>query len=173
MSMLAGILFLISGCKKLDKFTQFEMDYTTQATIPASTGINLPFNVLTPDVKTNAENEFEANDTRKDLIESIKLTELELTITDPANEDFSFLKEAEIFISAEGLEKQSVAHFDNISDQAGNTLSATPKDVDLAPYVKKDEFKLQLEATTDEFLSRDHTIEIYRVFFLDAEVLGQ
>ena len=44
----AGLL-IISGftrCKVVDKFTQFDLKYETHVTVPASAGINLPFNVF-------------------------------------------------------------------------------------------------------------------------------
>ena len=87
---------LISNCSKLDELTKFDMDYDTQVTIPSSAGINLPFDVLTPDTETNSESTFESNDTRKDLIEEIKLTKLQLVITSPSETDFSFLESISI-----------------------------------------------------------------------------
>ena len=60
----------------------------------------LPFDVLTPDIETNSDSEFEVNDTRKDLIEEIKLTELKFKIISPDDTDFSFFESLEVYISA-------------------------------------------------------------------------
>ena len=85
------------------------MEYTDLVTIPSATGINLPLSILSPETTTNAEAEFEINDTRKDLIEQIKLTELQLVLENPVTEDFSFLNEISIYISADSIAEQLVA----------------------------------------------------------------
>ena len=93
-------LFLI-GCDKVDSLTQFDMNYDESIVIPASTGINLPFDLFTPDMETDSESEFAVNNTRKNLIEEIVLKSLWLRITAPEDGDFSLLKSIEIYISDE------------------------------------------------------------------------
>jgi len=168
-----GILVLLSGCKKIDALTKFNMEFNETVVVPASTGINLPFNVLAPDVETNSESTFAINDTRKDLIEEIKLTALDLTLTSPATEDFGFLKSISVFLSAEGLSEIKVAWKEVVPDNAGKTLILDITDSDLKEYIKKDKFSLRLNTVTDEFLTSDYHIKVHSVFFVDAKVLGQ
>ena len=59
----AAILSLLIGCKKIDKLTQFDMNYDQTVVIPSSTGVNLPFNIFSPDVQSNSETTFAINDT--------------------------------------------------------------------------------------------------------------
>lgn len=59
---------VLSGCKKANKLTQFTIEYDESVTIQSSTGITLPFDVLTADMETNSTSKFESNDTRKDKI---------------------------------------------------------------------------------------------------------
>jgi len=108
------LIFLIVGmtlssCKQIDELTQFTMEYEQEVTIPSSTGLNLPFNIFAPETKTNAESEFEINDTRKDLVEEIVLQKAALNLRAPENSDFGFLKEIRVFISAEGLDEKEIA----------------------------------------------------------------
>lgn len=76
-------LLFFAGCKKDGVGIRFKMDYETSFTVPSSNLLNLPFDLFTPDITTNSEAEFEANDTRKDKIQEIKLETLKLTITSP------------------------------------------------------------------------------------------
>jgi len=94
------------------------MEYSQRATIPSSTGINLPFDIFTPEMETNSESKFSVNDTRKDLIEEITLTELELVIISPDTADFSFLNSIEVYISADGLEEIQIASLSEVSQDA-------------------------------------------------------
>lgn len=167
------MMLSLSACDAIDKLTQFEMDYDMTVVIPATVGISLPFNLLTPETETNSEMEFSINDTRKDLVEEIRLTTLTLTVTSPAASDFSFLSSIEVFISADGLSEERVAWNNAVPADAGPVLQLTTTNSDLKEYIKKDRFKLRLHTVTDELLTQDHHIAIHSVFFVDAEVLGQ
>ena len=162
---------LVSSCDKLDNLTKFNIDYDTQVTIPSSAGINLPFDVLTPDVETNSESRFESNDTRKDLIEEIKLTKLQLVITSPSGADFSFLESIEVFISADGLDELKIASKVEVPQDV-TTLDLEVSDADLKEFIKKDSYSLRLNSVTDEAISQDYELDVKSTFFVDAKILG-
>jgi len=149
------------------------MEFDQTVVVPATAGISLPFNLLTPETETNSEMEFSINDTRKDLVEEIRLTSLTLTVSSPANSDFSFLSSIDVFISADGLAEERIAWNNAVPANAGTTLQLATTTTDLKEYIKKDRFKLRLNTVTDEFLTQDHHIAIHSVFFVDAEILGQ
>ena len=167
-----SLLVIISSCKKVDELTKFNMNYDTSTTIPASTGINLPINLLTPDIETDSESEFAVNNTRKDLIEEIVLTKLTLNITSPANQDFGFLKSVKIFIAAEGLEEIEIARRENIPTDIGKQLELETNNIDIKDYIKKDKFNLRVNTVTDELLGSDVNIDIASRFHVDAKILG-
>ena len=167
-----SLFLILIACKAIDKFTQFNMTYNETVVIPSSTGINLPTNIDSPEIESNSEATFSANDTRKDKIEDVKLTAMDLTLTSPANGDFSFLKSVEIFIYAEGLEETKIAWKYDISDDAGNTLDLETSDTNLEEYIKKESFKLRLTTVTDKIITSEHKINVHSIFFVDAKVLG-
>jgi hypothetical protein len=163
---------LIISCDKLDELTKFDMEYSQRATIPSTAGIDLPFDVFTPEMETNSESTFEVNDTRKDLIEEIKLTELEMVIISPDGADFSFLNSIEVYISADGLEEIKIAYLEEVPEDAGSVITLDTSDTDLKEYIKSDEFSLRLNTVTDELMSSDHELEVNSTFFVDAKILG-
>ncbi|TDS12609.1 hypothetical protein DFQ03_3067 [Maribacter caenipelagi] len=163
---------LIISCDKLDELTKFDMEYSQRATIPSTAGIDLPFDVFTPEMETNSESTFEVNDTRKDLIEEIKLTELEMVIISPDGADFSFLNSIEVYISADGLEEIKIAYLEEVPEDAGTVITLETSDLDLKEYIKSDEFSLRLNTVTDELMSSDHELEVNSTFFVDAKILG-
>ncbi|WP_424003048.1 hypothetical protein [Maribacter sp. IgM3_T14_3] len=166
-------LFVIfSACDKLDELTKFDMEYSQRATIPSTTGINLPFDVFTPEMETNSESTFAVNDTRKDLIEEIRLTKLELVMISPDGADFSFLNSIEVYISADGFEEIRIASLDEVPEDAGSVIALDTSDTDLKEYIKSDEFSLRLNTVTDELMSTDHELEVNSTFFVDAKILG-
>ena len=172
-AILIMLIFLVSNCKKIDSLTQFDMEYDSSVVIPSSTGINLPFNLFTPEIESNSETTFAVNDTRKDLIEEITLMSLDIELTSPSNGDLGFLNAVNVFISADGLSEVKIAWKDNIPSDIGKTLILETSDEDIKDYIKKDNFVLKLNTTTDEFITSDHHIDVHSVFFVDAKVLGQ
>ena len=172
LSILLLIFLISSGCDKISKLTQFNLEYDETVVIPATLGANIPFNVQTPDIETNSESSFSVNDTRKDLIESIKLTQMTMAVSTPSDGTFSFLKSIEVYISADSLDEIEVAWKDNIPNTVGNTLDLETTDSDLKDYIKKNNFNLKVTTVTDELISSDYTIDIHSVFFVDAKILG-
>src|ERR1043165_637964 len=148
------------------------MDYESDITYNAGLPINLPVNIQTPDMATNSEQEFAINDTRKDLIESIKLTQLKLVITSPAGETFSFLKDVRIYISSPGLPEVEVAEKLNIDNSVGGELQLDVFNTELREYIKTDKFSLRVASTTDEVLTSNVNAHVYSNFFVDAKILG-
>ena len=133
---------IFSSCDKLDELTKFDMEYSQRATIPSSAGIDLPFDVFTPEMETNSESTFAVNDTRKDLI------------------------------AADDLEEIRIAYLEEVPEDAGNVITLDTSDADLKEYIKKDQFSLRLNTVTDELMSTDHELEVNSTFFVDAKILG-
>lgn len=163
---------LLTNCDVIDELTKFNMEYNAAIEIKSTANLNLPFDVFTPDVETNSESEFEVNDTRKDLIEDIRLRKLELDITAPSDQDFSFLESVEVFISAEGLDEIKIAYIKQVPETIGNSLSLDVENIDIKEYIKKDKFNLRLNTVTDKVLTNDCSIAVKSIFFVDAKILG-
>ena len=174
MKKLLGFIFLgsfmLGGCTKDGIEINFNMDYTTDFTIEAGGGLNLPIDFFTPDVTTNAEAEFEANDTRKDKIKEIKLESLDLTITAPDGQNFDFMKDIYLFISADGVEEQRYAFIENIAEGV-STISLNTDGIDLAQYIKEDKFSLRVEAVQDMTMTRNIDVTADMVFAVKANPL--
>lgn len=159
-----------NACKKDGIQVKFKLNYDVDFTIESGNILNLPFDVFTPEVTTNSEGEFEANDTRKDKVESIKLNFIDLEITAPQGETFSFLKHVYLYINADGLDEKRIAYKENI-DNSTSTISLDIEDVELADYIKKDSYSLRVESVTDEQLSQDVDVHADLQFQVKARAL--
>lgn len=171
---LSGLLIIggSTSCKKLSELTRFTMDYEESMVLPSTIGVNLPFNLVTPDIKTNSEEIFEINKTGKNLIEEVVLEKLTLEITDPAKADFSFLKSIEIYLSADSQEEIRVAWIYDIENSVGKSLALETSVENLAPYIVQDEFNLRFSTVSDKLPLFDHHIDINARFLVDAKILG-
>ena len=166
------VFVLLAGCKALDKLTQFNLEYRTTYEYPS----NLPpfetDSLQTPEIVTNADREFAINNTHKNLIESVLLRQLRITIKTPPQQQFSFLRAVQIYISAEGLPSKLVAYKYDIGNDAGQVLDLNLVDIDLKDYVKKDKINLHVTSYTDELVRSNTSVEVYARFFVDAKILG-
>jgi len=170
---LSVLVFILAAysCKKVDKLTQFNMNYDTSVIIPSSTGVDLPIDFTTPEKETNSESTFELNNTRKDLIESIILTKLDLSVTLPEGHDFSFLNAIRIFLSAEDISESEIAWIYDIPSEPGPYLVLNTTDRDLSEYIIADSFKLRVNVRTDELMTQDYEIKVGTAFFVDAKLI--
>lgn len=167
------ILFSFVSCKKqFEGLTNFTMDYSTQAKVESSVGVNLPFNINTPPVATNAEAKFSTENTRTDLVEEIFIEKLTIEITSPSSADFSFLEDIKISISAEGESDLQVGWKSPVPNSTGATLNLDVTTEDLQRFIVKDEFTLKIEVTTDELLAQDHYFDVKSSFKVKAKLLN-
>jgi hypothetical protein len=165
------VVLCATSCKKINEALTFQMGYTSKITYSPSSGINLPFDLFTPDITTNAESEFSSRNTNKDLIDKITLKELKLAITSPTDQRFDFLSSIEVYIQATGLGELKIAESLNILDNVGNTLTLTVAENDLAPYIKKDKFKLRVKTVTDKTVNRQINVDATSQFEIKAKIL--
>lgn len=167
-----SLFLLFSQCEVIDKLTQFNIDNQTEFTVSSSTIINSPFDINTPDITTNSSSEFNNNDTRANLIESIRLTSLRLEIKSPSDGNFNFLKSVTIYINAEDLEEIEIASITDIPDNDLILLDLETSNSDLKAYIKKESYTLRVETVTDQLISEDHLIKAASRFRVDAKILG-
>ena len=170
LSLIISALIIYSSCDKVDELLTFDIIDESSFTIESSMGINLPFSIPTPDINTSSETEFANNDTKADLVKEIILKELLLSTSSPAGEDFSFLKDIEIYISAEGVNEILLASKKGIDENSSViVLNTTTSKLD--DYVKKDKYTLRTNVTTDEYLMHDIEVRIDMTYQVTADPL--
>ena len=73
-------LIMTSACKKINDALTFPLTYTTKVSYPPSSVINLPIDILTPEITTNSQSEFSSRNTNTNLIDKVTLKEMKMTI---------------------------------------------------------------------------------------------
>lgn len=166
------IFLLLNSCKQIDKLTQFTIPYETQVSIPSNSVVSLPFDLYSPDIESNSSSQFENNNTNADLVEKILLNEMKSLVVSPTSGDFSFLKDIEIYLSADGVAETKIAWKYDIPDNVGNELTLDVTDADLKDFIKASSFKMRVKTTTDKIITQDYQIKVNAVFWVDAKILG-
>ena len=165
-------LFFGTSCEKLDEeFTQFTIDYNTSVVIENGSIINLPINLLTPEIETNQESEFSVNNTRKDLVEEVMLQKLQLKVTSPDNQSLDFINKIKLYINAEGLSELEIAFKDPVPNDVGDELLLDVNDNNLREYIIKDKFSLRVEVVSNQIMGQDVYIDVFSTFFIDAKLI--
>ncbi|MDE0917606.1 MAG: hypothetical protein OSA04_04810 [Flavobacteriales bacterium] len=161
----------IVGCDTLNRLTQFDMTINSEWVFQSTLNLNLPIDLIVPDIETNSSSTFEGEGTVADLVEDIQLEGLTIQLTSPNSEDFSFLESLEVYIQTEGQIEQRIAFADVISDNVGNTLELDVESVNLTAYVASETFSLRFNSVIDEIVTQDMTIAIAATFMVDAKLL--
>ena len=170
-TILIPLFVLMSSCTTLDELTQFDMNFALKVTIEPTLKINTPFTIPTPPVTTNSGVAFSSNNTSKDLVDEIKLSEVKLTVESPNDEDFSILKSVEVYISASGEEDTKIAWLENIPVNE-SVITLDLSDTDLKDFIFNDEFSLKVKTVTDEAFTESYKVRIDTKVHVDAHILG-
>lgn len=169
----AIILFSISfsGCDKLHKLTQFNLEYDAYYHYNVDLPPNIPDSLDTPDIITNTNEQLAIKGSRSDLIESAHVNSVTLAIDDDDSR-FSFLSSIAFYISAPGMPKMLVAYKNPVDEEVGKTITLDVKETDLTEYLRQDTIMLSVNTVTDQFLRKDIPIKAHLTFFVDAKILG-
>ncbi|MEO6173970.1 MAG: hypothetical protein ABIP27_02360 [Flavobacterium circumlabens] len=160
-------LFLTS-CNAVDDLLTFTISNNASIQIKSTSPINLPSEIITPDVTTNSSAEFKNNNTQASLVKDVKLKSLKLTITDPEGETFTFLKSIHLYISTTDSDEIELAYQDNINSTS-NTIDLISTDARLDQYIKADKYKIRTKVTLKETLTRDVTVKADMKFNVTAD----
>lgn len=163
--------FLFYQCDILDQFTQFDIPYETQITIPGTPTTDLPLDIPTPNIETNIGDIFADQNTQADLIEEVSLKEMNMTITMPDSQTFEFLKSIEIFISADGLGEQRIAFLDSIPADVGQELVLEATGVNIKEYLLGTNYTLRISAPLNSLVAEDTDVRINLAFHVDAKII--
>jgi hypothetical protein len=175
---LVGVFLLlltisISSCELFDNATKvkFDMEFNSEVKVPPSSGLNLPFDLFTPNITTNSESTFGVQNTQKELVETVNLTSMVLTITSPSSQRFDFLKDITLYINADGLGETEIAFAKDVPDNIGTELELTVTGNNLRDYIVKDKFTIRVETVTDKTVNQEIKIDLGSKFHIIADVL--
>lgn len=166
---LSLFLFLfLTSCNAVDDLLTFTISNNASIQIKSTSPINLPSEIVTPDVTTNSSAEFKNNNTKASLVKDVKLKSLKLTITDPEGKTFTFLKSIHLYISTTDSDEIELAYQDNINSTA-NTIDLISTDARLDSYIKADQYKIRTKVTLKETLTKDVTVKADMKFNVTAD----
>jgi hypothetical protein len=165
---LAILALFIVSCNEVDKLLTFSISNQTTFKINSGLPFNSPFEVATPDVTTNSTSEFKNNNTNVNLVKDVKLQELKLSITNPADKTFSFLKSVHMYISTNADDEIELAFLDDINSTSNNiSLTCTAQKLD--KYIKASSYKIRTKVVTKETLTQETTVKADMKFRVTAD----
>lgn len=159
---------LLTSCSTVDDLLTFTISNQTSIQIKSTFPINLPSEVITPEVTTNSSTEFANNKTKASLVKDVKLKSLQLMITNPDGKTFTFLKSIHLYISTTDSDEIELAYQDNIS-ATSNMINLTCTDKRLDQYIKADKYKIRTQVTLKETLTQDVTVKADMKFKVTAD----
>jgi hypothetical protein len=172
----AFISFGLSSCKKKDeanKLTEFDINYSTNLTIPSSSitvttpTTSVEFN--TPNIPTQQSSKFSGEGTAQSLIDEIKMTKFTISATG-ANANLDFLKSLTVYIKANSVGEQVIATKSNIP--AGVTsVSMDLQDVNIKSYIFQDNIQFRVLAIFDGSSATDQTLKLDETVHVKASLI--
>lgn len=175
-------LFVVNlSCKKkeVDKLTEFNIDYTTNLTIPSSsmTVSNpsvtpTPVEFTTPNIPTQQATKFSEAGTSANLIDKIVMTRFNIsaigTGTNTANLDY--LNSITIYIKTAGLGEALIASKSNIPDGI-SSIAMDLQEINIKEYIFKDNIQFRVLATFDATTPANQTLKMDETVRVSAKLL--
>ncbi len=165
------IIFFFQDCKKLKKYTDFDINYSTDFVIPSTGGIiNLPIDIITPETTTNTEGTYSNNDTEAKLVDEVKMTRLDLVINSPQNANFDFLRSIEVYLSSSNQAEVLVASKYDIPQSGLRTLELDTHDENLKAHLEENAFKIRVKTNMRQAVAYDISMTANETFHVKAKL---
>jgi len=170
-----GIILILAvavcvACNKL-KHVDFVADFSSDVTIPKSELNTSSDTIFARDITTNINTILQDNKTRTDLVNSVKLQQLMLTIKSPDAQTFSFARDLRVFAFVEGHSPVEIAHKHSIS-QNGKELDLDVDDVELKEIILSDVVRVQVFCTNGEAIIADINLDVKVKVKINANLLA-
>lgn len=170
--LVACLIVFSSACQKAKEGVTFTLSTRSEVTIPSTTGLNLPINLLSPNITTNSNSSFESNRTTPALIREIKLSRLDINIMTPNQTTFDFLRTLRVYMSAPDMPEVELASAVDIPSDGRRSLELTvDKDTNFKEYLVKDRISLRVQATTRQLVTSDTKLEVLPAFEVRASLI--
>ena len=166
------LLLGVGGCKKIASLLSFQVNDSSNFTIPGTSG--LPGTTLTlPGITVNSSSQstFNNNNTSADYVQDVTLDRLTLTVTNPSTQNFDFLKSISLYIAtdAAGADKVLLASLSPVP--TGQTsISLTPTDTKLDKYLKGKSYTLFTTAELAQTLRQNTDVRADSRFTVHANL---
>lgn len=168
LAVLALLTFMATSCDKVDDLLTFYINQEATIRVPS----NFPIGIVTPlspiPVATNSEETFKNNKTRAELVKDVSLNKLTLTITEPENENFDFLRSIELYLSNDKGEETKIAYLDEVP-KGVKSIELKSTNARLDKYIKGDTYNVRTRATVGRALTRDVAIKANMRFKVTAD----
>ncbi|WP_101444746.1 hypothetical protein [Pontibacter ramchanderi] len=160
--------FIATSCDKIDDLLTFYIDQEETIRIES----NFPIGVVTPlspiPVKTNSSETFKNNKTRAELVKDVSLNRLTLSVAEPTDENFDFLRSIEIYLSNDKNEETKIAYLDEVP-KGVKTIELKSTNARLDKYIKGETYTVRTRAAIAKPITRDVAIKAAMRFKVTAD----
>ena len=163
-------LSLLFSCGALKHIVFYE-EFHESGTIPQKPLTSATDTFISPAVPTNIEQQMKANNTSTDLVQSVKLQTLTLTIKAPPGQTFAALNDVRIFILTDSLPAIEIAYKHNIVSTS-DTLNLDIDGTELKPYLITNSFKMEFITSNKQAVTTTMTLDVYMKFRFEANLLA-
>ncbi|MBC7426320.1 MAG: hypothetical protein H7321_07275 [Bacteroidia bacterium] len=172
---LLAIVYSYSGCKKLkEKFTEFDIPVSGVYPVPIDSVLGVMKTYTTIDFQTTLDDELLKRNSSKNLIESGKLTHMEMNIIrydTSVKTQYGFIEEIKVYIDADGLGKTFVGAKSPVPSNAGLQVVFDIDDVELKEYLKRESFRLIIETILREPIKQITPMQFKSNYHIRAKLL--
>lgn len=162
------LTFIATSCDKVDDLLTFYINQEETIRIESSFPIGVVVPLSPIPVKTNSEETFKNNKTRAELVKDVSLNKLTLTISDPASENFDFLRSIDIYLSNDKGEETRIAYLDEVP-KGVNSIELKSTNAKLDKYIKAETYTVKTSASIGKPITRDVAIKAAMRFKVTAD----
>lgn len=167
-----ALLLGVGGCKAIENLLTFQVSDSSSFVVPASGVLNTAVLSLPgATVNSSSSGTYSANNTSADRVQDVSLDRLALTVTDPAGQNFDFLKSVKVYIASDnaGTNKTLLASLSPVPT-GQTTITLTPSGAKLDAYLRNGSYSLFTDVEMAQPVRQNTTVRADSRFNVKAKL---
>jgi len=161
---------LVCGCKKIDKLTHFNMEYTTRCVIDQTTVFGSPFDVLTEGISTQIDSILQAENTDKDHVSLTTLKNCTLEVENMDSIPSGYFQSIEIYLIRTGSNDELIAWNNQLEGDEYTPFTLTLTNDDLTKYLQNQTIQFRIHGELSGQYAIKTRLKLHVQFFVNASI---
>ena len=164
------LLISYSSCKKIDKLTNFYINYTETYTLGAFLDADSNFELNAYTIGNDLNELYKTNNTNQGSIKKITLDSFAIIIKSPDTTTFDFAQSVNIYITSKGLDKKKIAWTDGILKNGLQEIELQVSDDDIQNYINSYDYVLINQLIIDSKINYKLVVDIDYTYLVTANL---
>jgi|GEM_PF-3877325 len=163
---LISFALALSSCNDPVDLSKFQLVYDSFVTFTEENTQEVDAIVFSNKVTFDLEEDMVFHGSQASALNTSFIKECALEVESPSTADFTFLKDAKLYIMSDSLPVKPFAEISDVPEAVKRFIIPIDSELDVADYLRNESFKIRIQFNTRRTLTEDVRVKLSTAFML-------